>query len=66
MTEAQGWVFLGLLAFFMLVYVLRQPTDVQRKLIKAIIFIAVAPVALFVLFFLVVGILFFGFGIEIM
>ena len=36
MTEAQGWVLLGLLAFFMLVYLYRSSTDVVRKRIKKI------------------------------
>ena len=40
MTEAQGWVFLGLLAFFMFVYLYRSSTDVVRERIKRICFIA--------------------------
>ena len=36
MTEAQGWVLIGLLALFVLVYLYRTSTDVVRKRIKKI------------------------------
>ncbi len=36
MTEVQGWVLIGLLALFVLVYLYRTSTDVVRKRIKKI------------------------------
>ena len=40
MTEEQGWVLIGLLALFVFVYLYRSSTDVVRKRIKRICFIA--------------------------
>ena len=45
MTEAQGWVFLGLLALLAFVYLYRTSTDVVRSRIKRICVIAAVLVS---------------------